>query len=116
MFVSNQTPNRPKAYNSISIEANMVPTFVYMYNQQPYAQASDLMDFDFEVREGTYYAPIYRNKIVPTATGMVTTGLLTAEKMRSIALRVLVEFTSTTIPLQLRFVTLGYTLSIGHTT
>jgi hypothetical protein len=116
MFVSNQTPNRPKAYNSISVESNMVPTFVYLYNQQPYAQASDLMDFDFEVREGTYYAPIYRNKIVPTATGMLTSGLLTAEKMRSIALRVLLEFTSTTIPLQLRFVTLGYTLSIGHTT
>lgn len=116
MFLSNQVPNRPKSYNSAAIESNKVPTFVYFYTEYPYAQSSDLVDFDFEVREGTFYAPIYRNKLVPTATGMLTTGLLTAEKMRSIALRVLIEFNSSSVPMQLRFITLGYSLSLGHTT
>lgn len=116
MLVSNQTPNRPKAYNNISIEANKVPTFTYLYTDWPYQQASDLLDFDFEVREGAFYAPIYRNKLIPTATGMQTTGLLTAEKMRAIALRILIEFTSSSTPLQLRFVTVGFTISHGHTT
>jgi hypothetical protein len=46
----------------------------------------------------------------------LTTGLLTAEKMRSIALRILIEFNSTSVPLQLRFITIGYSLSLGHTT
>lgn len=116
MFVANQQPNRPKSYNNQSLESNMVATLAYFYNELPIQQASDLVDFDYDLKEGVYYAIIYRNKLIPTATGMTTAGLLTAEKMRGIAMFCLLEFTVSTIALELRFVNIGYSLSRGHTT
>lgn len=116
MFVSNQVPNRPKVYNSISVEGNLIPTLTYFRSESPYIQASDLVDFDYNNLEGFYYATLYRNKLIPTATGFNTNGLLTAEKMRTNNLLIMLEFTINTEPLELRFTTIGYTPSIGHTT
>lgn len=114
MPIWNIEPNVPKVYNAAKIEANMTPTLVYFYTESPYQQASDLVDFDFTNYEGMYYATLYRNRLVPTASGYDTNGLLTAEKMRSYAMRVLIEFTVSTIPAQLRFATLEFILSRGH--
>lgn len=115
MPIWNIEPSVPKAYNTIKVEANMLPTLVYFRSESPYEQASDLVDFDFMNYEGLYYAALYRNKLIPTAIGFNTNGLLTAEKMRTYALRVLLEFTVSTVPMQLRFVTMGFDLSRGHT-
>lgn len=80
-------------------------------------QASDLVDFDFKVKEGQLYATLYRNKIVPTAYGVEFTGLLTQEVIRALTLLCLLEFIPPTkTPLGLRYTTLEIEESIGHRT
>lgn len=125
MFVGNQVPNRPKVYNTLSVEGNMRPSLTYFRTEPGMAQfeqfdlseqASDLMDFDFDIKEGNLYATIYRNKLQPTATGMNFDGLLTGEKIRALTLLVLIEFAATINATELRFVNLGYQISAGHST
>jgi len=125
MFLGNQIPNRPKVYNNVSIEGNYRPTLVYFRTEpsldefEQYdleEQASDLTDFDFEIKEGQMYAAMYRNKLQPTATGMDFNGLLTGNKMRALALKTMLQFNPTKGPLQLRFFTFGFSISLGHTT
>lgn len=114
MFVSNQIPNVPKSYNNIEVEANVQPFFVYFYNQYPYLQSSDLVDFDPNWRnfEGIFKATLYRNKL---STGVLSYGLLTGEKMRNTAMFVMMQFNVTSVPLQLNFAQLSYEISLGHT-
>jgi len=125
MFTLNQIPNRPKVYNNVSVEGNMRPSLVYLRSEPGLVdvekfdlqeQASDLMDFDFEDKEGNLYASIYRNKLQPTATGMNLNGLLTGDKMRALALLCMLEFDPKSSPLELRFVTFGFSISAGHST
>lgn len=116
MFVSNQIPSRPKVYNNISLEVNQLPTFTYFMSEQPYQQVSNLQDFDWENLEGVLYSQIYRNVLTPSATGLVPNALVVGEKMRTYALRVMLEFQTIDAPLELRFVNLGYSISLGHKT
>jgi hypothetical protein len=116
MFVSNQVPSRPKVYNNISLEVNQLPTFTYFMSEQPYQQVSNLQDFDWENLEGVLYSQIYRNVLTPSATGLVPNALVVGEKMRTYALRVMLEFQTIELPLELRFVNLGYSISLGHKT
>lgn len=115
MFVSNMLPNIPKVYNAVKADTNMRPTLTYFYNDYPYQQASDLMDFDYRDLEGRFCATLYRNKLVPTAIGMNTDGLLTGEKMRATAMKVMLEFTVGTTPLELKYVEIGFVPSRGQT-
>jgi hypothetical protein len=115
MFTSNILPQVPKVYDNFLSESNLVPNFVYFYNSYPYLQTSDLETVDFRDVEGIWYASILRNKVVPTTTGDVYTGLLTAEVMRNTNMYVLVEYSPTTEVLQLRILELGMSISKGHT-
>jgi len=114
MIVSNKDASKIKSYNSVSVESNMRPTFVYLYNDYPYQQSSDLVDFDFREFEGVFKASFYRNKLVPTATGYSTSGLMTKEKMRGVAMKMMFEFTVLNKPLELKFINIGYTISSGN--
>lgn len=119
MFVSNEAPTKQKVYNNITVQANAKPSFTYLYNDFPYLQTSDLINTDYRSFEGVYYATIYRNKIVPTNTGYTTDGLLTFEKMRNTAMKIMLEFDPSTIignSIELKFVDIGYDISNGHTT
>ena len=114
MFTSNILPQMPKVYDNFLSESNIVPNFVYFYNEFPYLQTSDLEDISFVQKEGIWYAQILRNKVVPTISGDVYTGLLTAEVMRNTNMFVLAEYSPTTSPLQLRILELGMSISKGH--
>lgn len=114
MFISNKVPTVPKVYNNFNVQSNIVPTFVYFYNDYPYQQSSDLVDYSFNQLEGIWYSTILRNKLVPTATGFTTDGLLTGEKMRNVAMKILLEFSPTTTQLDLKFVTIGFIISKGN--
>jgi hypothetical protein len=116
MVVSNQVPTTPKVYNNVWVQANLTPTLIYFMNEFPNLQISDLVDTDFRQLEGMFYASIYRNKIIPTADGYTTDGLLTQEKLRTTALKIMVEFSPTTTALELKFLAAGYTISSGHKT
>lgn len=125
MFTANQVPNRPKVYNNMSIEGNLRPSLTYFRTEPSFQeeeqydleeQASDLLDFNFEIKEGNLYAALYRNKIQPTAEGFDLNGLLTGNKIRALTLLVLIEFEPKKGPLELRYVNLNYQISAGHTT
>jgi hypothetical protein len=119
MFVSNEAPTKQKVYNNITVQANTKPALTYFYNDFPYLQTSDLLDTDYREYEGIYYSPIYRNKIVPTNTGYTTDGLLTFEKMRNTAMKIMLEFDlskNNYNPIELKFVDIGFDISNGHTT
>lgn len=116
MFVSNMQPKVPKVYDAISIEANMVPLLTYIYADTPYQQSSDLVDNDYRDLEGVFYKTFYRNKLVPTAAGYTTDGLLTGQRVRTAALKVMLEFLVTTTPVELKFVNIIFSTSLGHKT
>jgi hypothetical protein len=116
MFLSNTLPEVPKSYNNMAVQANMKPTFTYLYNDYPYQQSSDLISDDFRSLEGVFYSSIYRNKLIPTATGYNINGLLTGEKMRAEALKIMLEFDVSQKQLEFRFIDIGYSISSGHTT
>lgn len=116
MFVCNQQPERDKVYDNISVQANMTPALTYFMSLSPYRQVSNLLDFDWEQKESTIYCQLYRNVLTPSATGLKQNALVTGEKMRTYAFRTMLEFTVGTTPLELRFATLGYQLSLGHST
>lgn len=107
-------PQVPKVYDNFLSESNLVPKFVYFYNDYPYQQSSDLVDYDFSQVEGLWYASILRNKLMPTATGFDTDRLLTGEVMRNVNMMFLAEYSPTTQPLQLRFIQLSFAISRGH--
>ena len=114
MFTSNIMQQVPKIYDNFLVESNLMPDFVYFYNNYPYIQTSDLTDIDFRDVEGIWYASILRNKIVPTATGFTTDGLLTAEVMKNTNMYVETRFSPTSTPLELRLLQLGMSISKGH--
>ena len=115
MFTSNILPQLPKVYDNFVSESNLVPNFVYFYNNYPKLQMSDLDETSFINLEGVWYAVILRNKRVDTGTSYTYDGLLTAEVMRNTNMYVLTEFSPTTEILQLRLLQLGTTISKGHT-
>ena len=117
MCVSNTAPTKPKVYQNVTVEGNSVPSLMYFYNNYPIQQSSDLVDFSFRNIEGNFVANILRNKLVPTATGFNTNGLLTAEVMRNVAMFISTEFTvSGSNVMQLKFLNIGLIPSIGNTT
>lgn len=117
MFVSNMAPSNPKLYHNTAIESNIPPSLMYFYNNYPVQQSSDLVDFSFRNVEGNWCATILRNKLVPTAEGFNTDGLLTGEVMRNVAMFIMLEFTvSGSNPLELKFVDINFIPSIGNNT
>lgn len=114
MGICNQQPERVKVYDNISVEANMLPTLTYFMSLSPYTQVSNLQDFDYQNKEGVLYSQIYRNVLTPSATGLKSNALVTGEKMRTYAFRFMIEYTVSTVPVELRFINIGYQLSLGH--
>lgn len=116
MPVLNENPSVPKVYNAMAVEANMAPNYAYMYNDYPYQQISDLVDYQFRDLEGVWNATILRNIIQPTATGHVTTGRLTGEKMRNVAMYLMLEFVvSGSNSAEVKFLDIQFTPSLGNT-
>lgn len=116
MPIINQFPSVTKVYNNIAVECNLLPSFTYFMTEYPYQQVCDLMDFDYQVKEGVYYTFLYNNKLTPSNVGLVANALITGEKLRSIVMKMLLEWSASTTPLQFRSVNVGYTISKGHTT
>ena len=113
MFSFNKLPQVPKIYDNILSESNLVPKFVYFYNQYPEQQSSDLVDFSFTNLEGLWYANVLRNKLIPTAEGFDTDGLMTGEVMRNTNMLVLVQYEPSSLPLQLRMIQVDFSISKG---
>lgn len=114
MYVPNIEPTMPKSYNAIGVRSNIVPLFTVLYNLYPYQQLTDLLDYDYRDIEGIWYATFRRNIMQPTATGYTATSLLTGEKMRGVTMMVMLEFSVNTVPLELKFIDIDFSISHGH--
>jgi len=110
-FVANIQPNVPKTYNNLGVQSNIKPDFVYIYNEYPYTQSTELYADIIGELEGVWYSTIRRNKL---PTGVINYGLNTGEKIRGVAVFVLMEFSVDTTPLELKFVNIGSEVSSGH--
>ena len=125
MCISNSAPSELKRYNATAVESNIVPDLVLFYNEYPYIQQSDLVDFDFANLEGIWNATLYRNIIQPTATGFTSDSRLTGEKMRNTAMFIMLRFNITSTAtfhnpavsraLELKAFNITYSLSLGNT-
>lgn len=111
MCVSNMLPQVPKVYNNVSVESNISPDFIYMLNEYPYLQSSDIITDEIRDLEGIWYSTIKRNKL---STGVVAFGLLTGEKMRNTNMFVLLEFPINSTFLELKFIQFGFDISRGN--
>lgn len=116
MFLSNLEPNKPKVYSNIAVEANMAPVRAIFYSTDPYEQITDLVESDFILKEGVYYANIWRDRLSPNTTGTPDQKMYKGDKIRSSALKVQLEFATDEKKLQLKFVNIGYHISKGHST
>lgn len=115
MVVSNAMLNNPKVYNNNSVECNLPPSFVYLYNSYPVQQSSDLVDLDYKAPEGIWYAKFYRNKLLPTEEGYTSDGLLTGEPMRNTNMLIMYEWrVESETQLQLKFINIGFKISLGN--
>jgi len=54
-----------------------------------------------------------RNKLIPTAEGFDTDGLMTGEVMRNTNMLVLVQYEPSSLPLQLRMIQVDFSISKG---
>jgi hypothetical protein len=117
MLPANQMPSKPKAYNNVALECNQIPSLSYFYTNYPWLQATDILDFSYEDKEGQWYAPLQRNKLDPKYWPDTQTAQLRGEKMRTVALLALYEFD---VPdntyCEVRFLNFGFSISLGHTT
>jgi hypothetical protein len=111
MFTSNILPQIPKVYNNFVSESNIVPNYVYFYNNNPVLQTSNLIAGDFINKEGIWYATILRDEQTPG----VAHGLLQGDVMRNKNMYVSAEFSPTSTPLELRLLKIGTSISRGHT-
>ena len=70
---------------------------------------------DFRNLEGVWNATLYRNILQPTATGFNSDGRLTGEKMRNVAMWIMMEFAvSGSNTLNLKFLNIQFTPSLGN--
>lgn len=116
MLAFNAEPSKTKVLNNIAIVANLTPSFTYIRTDYPYVQGTDLMDFDYEVKEGVYYCQVYNDKLTPSPSGLLANALFVGDKMRSTNFKILLEYNiNGPTALELQFVQAGYTFSRGHT-
>ncbi len=114
MCLSNQMLNSPKSYNNFSVQANAAPSLVYFMALYEYLQSSDLVASDFRNKEGIFYSPIYRNKLDPAFSNNFGAALIAGEKMRTAALYTMAQWDPTVGIVQVKFLNIGYTVSLGH--
>ncbi|HEV3223867.1 MAG TPA: hypothetical protein VGZ90_13355 [Puia sp.] len=115
MTASNHMPNKPKVYKNVAIEGNMTPSLSYYYTKYPWLMATDLLSWNYSLREGIPYSTLFRNKLDPKWWPDMQTSLLRGEEMRTVALLALYEFDVSQGPCELKFVNFGFSISLGHT-
>jgi hypothetical protein len=113
MFASNANPSKVKIYLSASIEGSDSPVFTHLRSEVPYEQSSDLVTGDYVSREGQYYAGFLRDRLSPNVTGSADEKMIKGDRMRTAALRVMMEFRRQTLT-YVRFANVTYNISSGH--
>lgn len=115
MCVLNDLPTEIKSFENIEIDSDRAPIFVQLMTEAPYTQESDIVANEFDVREGRYYANLWRDRLSPNTPGYADTKMNFGDKMRGEYMNVMLEYdVSNNINFILNFVALGFIRSLGQ--
>jgi hypothetical protein len=74
------------------------------------------VETDWVNQEGVWKAAILRDRLSPNVAGTPEVKLFRGDEIRTPALKVMMEFTTTTKKMKLKFVNIGFHESVGHKT
>lgn len=107
------SPSKIQVFKTVSVEANMAPTFFHLRTETPNIQSTDLIASDFDEREGIYYGGIMRDRLSPNVTGNTAKKQRFGDTMRGPWAYFLAEWDTQSL-LQLKFINFGYRVTAGH--
>lgn len=113
MGIINEPPTGLKVARTLAIEGNQPPTFTHFRTENPRVQSSTVSTAKYVEREGVYYGAVLRDRLSPNATGTADQKMITGDPIRGVWIKFNLEFNYQT-QLQFRFVTVGYSSSMGH--
>jgi len=113
-IVHSDAGNQIKSYRSIAVEGDK-PDHIHLRTEIPYVQSSDLVAGDFSVKEGVNYAPVYRDRLSPNATGTYSQKLFTGDTIRGEWTKVQVVFSSPSTRKDIKFINIDFDASLGQT-
>lgn len=113
-FPHNEAGNTIKTFESIAIEGDL-PDHVHVRTEAPYEQSSDLIASDFRNNEGVLYASIFRDRLSPNVEGTPENKLYKGDKMRGEIGKFSIIYKAPTTLKQLKFVSINFIPSKGHT-
>jgi hypothetical protein len=113
-FPHNEAGNSIKSYDSVAVEGN-VPDRMHIRTEVPNLQSSDLIASDFRSIEGTWYSPLYRDRLSPnTGSTDYNANLYTGDKVRGEVAKFQIVYNQPTSIKQLKFVDINYDPSRGQ--
>jgi len=113
-IVHSDAGNQIKVYRSLAVEGDK-PDHVHLRTEIPYVQSSDLVAGDFAVKEGVNYAPVYRDRLSPNATGTYSQKLFTGDTVRGEWTKVQIVYLSPTNRKDIKFINIDFDQSTGQT-
>lgn len=106
--------SQPKIFLTHSVEGDNSPSFVTFETVENHTMQSDLVNSDYERREGTYYAEMYGDTNDPNIEGSFGDKLLKGTKLRGQFIKVGLTFRDNN--LKVKHSNIGYITSKGHNT
>lgn len=116
--VLNAPPEAVKVPEAISIEADNVPTHVYIQNLRPYQQQTDIDQTEFVEKEGIYYAPILRDRLTgnPVDDQDYLDNLFNGEKIRGQYIQIALIMDYPDDDFEVNAINVKFNMSSGHST
>jgi len=115
MFSVNDNPFDIKDLLTIAVEGKQTPSCAFIYTDYPNEQITDLINTDFTLKEGVWYASVLRDRLSPnTGSSDPNVCLLQGDPIKSATPFVWVEFQVYDEELEVNFVDAGYAVSRGH--
>ncbi len=109
----NEAPNNIKIFHAFSIEGDRAPSTTYLETRHPNNQITNMVTADCELKEGVYYAPIYRDRISPNVSGSNDEKMFTGDKMRG-NVGFFTNYFTTPSAFTIRFINVNVKNSSGH--
>lgn len=108
-----ESPSQIMTAQTISVEANLKPTFTHFRTETPNVQSSDLTTTDYKDREGVFYSHVLRDRLSPNVSGTALQKMVKGDKIRGPWFFVMAEWDTQSL-LQLKFINIGFNVTPGH--
>jgi hypothetical protein len=112
-FPFNEAPNNIKIFHALSVEGTAIPDETFIETFNPNNQITNLADGDWTLREGVYYAEIFRDRLSPNVSGNSDEKMYKGDKMRGVNAFVTMRFSDPSA-FYIKFINTNIKDSIGH--